>query len=396
MSAKSVSMACPVCGSRKQRPVVRIADAPVLCNFLYPSREEAKSVGRGTIELVFCLHCGHLYNRAFDRNLLRYRPGYDNALHYSGRYRQYAEEEARRLLARFRLAGRRVVDIGCGDGAFLKLFQQLGLCEGIGFEPSFDRDANPALSGSTIKIIPETFSGSLAAIGADLYVARHVLEHLADPQEFLQTIRSAMDSDRSVLFLEVPDGAALLAQGSVWDIIYEHVSCFTAPSLGHLLRLTDFSPDPPRSVFSGQYLAVDAFPAKSSLLANNGQFRDTIAKTGRLLEGFRKHATARRERTEKLLKEELRGGRRAVVWGAGSKGITFLNSLPAGVDIPFIIDINPGKQGKFVPGSGQQVMGPESLIDYRPDTIFIVNNIYREEIRALLDGLKIAARIHCL
>lgn len=396
MPAKSVSMACPVCGGRKHRPVIRIADVPVLCNFLSPSREEAKSVGRGTIELVFCLHCGHLYNKDFDQNLLRYRPGYDNALHYSGRYRQYAEEEARRLLARYRLAGRRVVEIGCGDGAFLKLFRQLGRCEGIGFEPSYDPGTDPAFPGGAIKIIPETFSGSFAAIGAELYVARHVLEHLADPREFFQTIRAAMDSDRSVLFLEVPDGGALLARGSVWDIIYEHISCFTAPSLAHLLRLTGFSPDPPRSVFSGQYLAVDAFPASSSLPANNGQIQDSIAETGRSLEEFRARASVRRERTEKLLKEELRAGRRAVVWGAGSKGITFLNSLPAGVDISFIIDINPGKQGKFVPGTGQQVMGPEFLTDYRPDTIFIVNDIYREEIRSALDGLKIAARMHCI
>ncbi|HBI15423.1 MAG TPA: hypothetical protein DDY20_07920 [Desulfobulbaceae bacterium] len=390
------SMACLVCGRTKARPVIRIADVPLLCNFLYPAKEDALRAEKGVIDLVFCPHCGHLYNRTFAQDQIRYRPGYENALHYSGLYRQYAEEEVQRLLTRYLLAGRRVLDIGCGDGAFLRLFRQKGQCRGIGFDPAIEPGAATSFSDGGIRIIPDTFSGRSDETGADLYVARQVLEHLAAPLDFLATIRSAMDSDRSVLFLEVPDGSSLLAQCSLWDLIYEHVSFFTAASLAYLLGLASFSSAPPRSVFSGQYLAVDAFPAEPSVLSNNELIREGIAETGRLLEGFPACCLARKQRAENLLKTALTGGRRAVVWGAGSKGIAFLNSLPAGADISFVIDINPNKQGKFVPGSGQQVMGPEFLADYRPDTVFIANDIYREEIRSRLDALRIAARIHCL
>lgn len=395
MQGFSVRTTCPVCGGGKHRPLIKINDAPLLCNLLHSSREEALHAPRGTIELVFCLHCGHLYNAAFDRERISYPPGYDNALHYSGHYRQYAEQEARRLSAAYLLEGRRVVDIGCGDGAFLELLRRLGCGECMGFEPARDSRAD-AQVGDGITIIPNTFPGGFSNIAADLYVARHVLEHLADPRSLLKAVRAAMHSDRPVLFLEVPDGAFLLAQGSVWDIIYEHVSCFTAGSLSHLLHLTGFSPDTPRSVFAGQYLAVDAFPAESAPLPDRGQIRNAMTETGRLLKGFLARSASRRKQAEKLLRAALADGRRAVIWGAGSKGVALLNSLPAGVNMPCIIDIHPGKQGKFVPVTGQQVMGPEFLADYRPETVFIVNNIYRGEIQALLDRLSIAARLHSI
>jgi hypothetical protein len=73
-------------------------------------------------------------------------------------------------------------------------------------------------------------------------------------------------------------------------------------------------------------------------------------------------------------------GRRAVVWGGGSKGVTFLNALSAGGEVSYVIDINPTKQGMFVPGTGHPIVGPEHLRQCPPDVILIMNPLYEEEI----------------
>src|SRR4030067_1172980 len=73
-------------------------------------------------------------------------------------------------------------------------------------------------------------------------------------------------------------------------------------------------------------------------------------------------------------------GQKAVVWGAGSKGVSFLNTLKTAGQISHVVDINPRKQGKFVPGTGQEIVGPEALKDIDPDLKIIMNPIYISEI----------------
>ena len=71
---------------------------------------------------------------------------------------------------------------------------------------------------------------------------------------------------------------------------------------------------------------------------------------------------------------------RVVLWGAGSKGVAFLTTLGIRDRIRYAVDINPHKQGCFMAGTGQEVVGPEFLRTYRPDVVIIMNPVYREEI----------------
>jgi len=79
-------------------------------------------------------------------------------------------------------------------------------------------------------------------------------------------------------------------------------------------------------------------------------------------------------------------GQSAVVWGAGSKGVTFLNLIDPIGQIEYIIDINPRKQGKYVPGTGQNILPPEFLREYQPDVVLVMNEIYKDEIQQILDS----------
>ena len=84
------------------------------------------------------------------------------------------------------------------------------------------------------------------------------------------------------------------------------------------------------------------------------------------------------------LAEMQQSGIKPVVWGAGSKGITFLNVLKSQETIDYVVDINPHKQGLHVPGTGQQVISAERMAEIRPDVVIAMNPLYLDEIHQMI------------
>jgi hypothetical protein len=74
-------------------------------------------------------------------------------------------------------------------------------------------------------------------------------------------------------------------------------------------------------------------------------------------------------------------GRRAVLWGSGSKPVSFSTTLGIKNEISFVVDINPHKHGFYMPGTDQQIVPPKFLKKYRPDIVIVMNPIYYREIQ---------------
>jgi len=149
---------------------------PVFCNVLWDTRDTAVSCDRGDIVLGFCNACSFVFNTVFDPALVRYSQSYDNCLHFSGRFRDYADALAERLVERHGLHGKLVVDVGCGKGDFLKLLCEKGPNRGVGYDPSFEARDDIAALGDGVKIVNDYYSGAYAGHGGDFLCCRHVLE----------------------------------------------------------------------------------------------------------------------------------------------------------------------------------------------------------------------------
>jgi hypothetical protein len=76
-----------------------------------------------------------------------------------------------------------------------------------------------------------------------------------------------------------------------------------------------------------------------------------------------------------------------VVWGAGAKGVTFLNllRLTAGSGVDWVVDINPRKQGHFAPLMGQRIVGPDFLLENPPQLVIVLNPEYELEVRSMIN-----------
>src|SRR5579859_3841448 len=126
---------CPVCGDPELDPFFHAADIPVQLNALWSTREDALECSKGDIRLAFCAKCGCIRNVAFEPELLRYDGSYENSLHFSPVFQEFATRLAADLVDRYDLRGKTVAEIGCGKGEFLGMLCELGDNAGIGFDP---------------------------------------------------------------------------------------------------------------------------------------------------------------------------------------------------------------------------------------------------------------------
>ena len=81
---------------------------------LYSTRETALAAPKGDIGLTFCQDCGHLFNGTFDADKIDYNLEYENSLHYSARFQEYAEALAKDLVERHDLHEKTIIEIACG------------------------------------------------------------------------------------------------------------------------------------------------------------------------------------------------------------------------------------------------------------------------------------------
>ncbi len=338
---------------------------------------------------------------------MSYGQTYENSLHFSPRFQEYATTLAESLIKRYDLHKKVVMEIGCGKGDFLALLCGLGGNKGIGFDPSYSQakrsrnkfgmtgsnDREALFSSENVTIIPDYYSEKYAGYKADLICCRQVLEHIGSPSAFIASLRRAIDSRTStIVFFEVPNSAFTLRDLGIWDIIYEHCSYFSPTSLARLFDSSGFRVLRLEETFGRQYLCIEA-----SLSGNVTE--NSSNGVGYDLENIRSDVSSFTKRHQKMvgewhlrLGEMKQKGMKAVIWGAGSKGVTFLNTLSEG-NIEYVVDINPRKHGMFIPGTGQEIVRPDFLRTYRPDAIIVMNPVYLEEVREMVASHQVSPDI---
>lgn len=365
---------CPVCRTDAFEPVLTLPPLPIALNAqMRPA--DAVDAARGVIELVVCTGCGHLYNRAFDEAVLDYDAAYENTLHFSNRFQEFAHDLADRLVRDHVPAGGRVAELGSGPGHFLTMLCESGVREAFGFDPSYDPQRLGAPTHDRVSISTDLFPSD-GSLPVDLAFSQHVLEHLADPVAALEAQSAAVVERGGVVYSEVPNGHLMIEHCALWDLIYEHLSYFVPSSLRLACERAGLSVTEVDSSFGDQFLWAFARPGgRTDGGADTTAVRDTVDQAVE----FGRRARLRLESARRDLERFAAAGP-VVVWGAGSKGMTYLNLVADADTIAGVIDVNPRKHGWGVPGTGFTVSGVESVSDIRPNTVLVVNPVYVDEI----------------
>jgi SAM-dependent methyltransferase len=385
----SVVISCPVCESGRLNIFFVMLEMPIFSNILRKSQIEALNCLKGDIKLAFCSRCGYISNIAFKQKLVNYRQQfYEKSLDYSPRFQDYSRSLARRIIQRYELFEKDIIEVGCGNGNFLISLCKLGKNCGVGFDPS-KIERKPSISEKSLHVcfIQDYYSKKYRKYPVDLIVCRQTLEHIPYPRSFLRDLRSIIGERLETdVFFEVPNALNTLRNNSCWDIIYEHCSYFTPDSLSTIFSLSKFNVCEITESFGGQYLCVYAKPNDKHKAFSNYQ-----PNSGKVASYISSLQTNWQNKTSELslkLGEIKKNKQRCVVWGAGSKAVTFLNVFKES-SIEYVVDINPLLQCSYIAGTGQEIVSPEFLSTYRPDFVIVLNSIYSNEIALLIKNLGI-------
>jgi SAM-dependent methyltransferase len=348
---------------------------PVHQNLLYDSREAARGAVRGDLDLHVCGDCGFVFNARFDPKLLNYGPAYENTQNHSPAFDAYTDGLVENLVQSGVRTGR-VVEVGCGKGTFLtKLLSHPDIdLEGVGFDPSYV-GPDTALAGR-LRFVRAFYSPDTACT-ANVVICRHVIEHVPDPLALLRTVRSAAGREARVIF-ETPCVEWIFQNRVPWDLFYEHCSLFSAHSLELALRRAGFRVNDVRHVFGGQYLWAEA-------VVDEAEWRTSQRNTAALAVGFAAAEQHRLARWKQLL-DRLTADGPVVVWGAGAKGVTFCNLAdPDAGRVSGVVDVNPAKQGHYLPGTGHPIVPPDSAAGAA--AAIVLNPNYTAEVTVALKRL---------
>lgn len=387
---KRIKKICPVCGSTSVTVFLEIKKTPVHCNILWKKREDAINASRGDIKLGFCGDCGHVFNTAFESQAVSYSTEYENSLHFSPYFQDYARTLASRLIERHRLIDKDIIEIGCGKGDFLMLMSELGGNRGVGFDTSFEEER--LCCSDNITFVKDLYSCEYSHYKSDMVLSRQVLEHLDDPRAFMEKLRSALkERPGTVLFFEVPNFLHTIKELAIWDIIYEHYSYFTPLSMRRLFS-RGFRVDKVEEDFEGQFLCMEAYSVEPHRKRTSVDV-SALEALQRDITAFSLKYAAKVMSWRTELERITARGQQAVVWSGGSKGVSFLNAFRAFTNITHAVDINPHKQGKFIPGTGHEIVPPEALKEISPDLVIVMNPVYTGEIWEKVKEMGIKCRI---
>ncbi|WP_433057256.1 methyltransferase domain-containing protein [Dactylosporangium sp. CS-033363] len=394
MTTEPIARICDACDEDKLVPFADLGDMPVLSGVHWEAHGDAVATPVGRVALAACPRCAYVRNIEFEPDRLVYDTAMDTSRHFSPAFQRFTSELVENLNERYDLQGKLVLDIGCGQGEFLKELTRVGGARGVGYDARYAGEEGE--QGDT------TFHSAHAPRGGglpeyDFFTLRHWFEHLDDPFDFLVDLREQAGGREVFGYVEIPDAAYELGSAG-WQVVYPQVSYFDAYSLANIVGRAGWTVESTGTLFSGMYRYVEVSanrPRAGGHVAHTGELPSLRARDKQLatVAGFADRHHGAREHWRSTIARLDAEGAKPVLWGAGSRGVQFLALADRELALAAVVDLNPRKWGRFLPVTGHRVDPPSALTALQPKAVIITNPAYHEEIAKALGELGVAAEI---
>jgi hypothetical protein len=295
----------------------------------------------------------------------------------------HAKEYVQKMTERFKLGKDSfVVEVASNDGYLLQFFKDI-LVPCLGIEPT-----KSTADAATIKGIPtlQDFFGrkladSLARENkkADLTAANNVLAHVPDINDFIGGF-SILLKDTGVATFEFPHLLQLVNHTQFDTIYHEHYSYLSLLAVQKIflengLEVFDVEELPTHGgslrVFA-QKKNIGKQPISTRVTELLREEKSASIDSIKFYQGFQDKINTAKNRMLEFLIKANQDKSLVIGYGAAAKGNTFLNYAGIRSDlISFVVDKNPHKQNKFLPGSRIPIYSEQMIKDKKPNYVVI-------------------------
>lgn len=384
-------MKCRHCGTDLELKFIDLGAAPPSNAYLVEA-ELHRPEKFFPLRVLVCTACWLVQTEDFADAAELFSADYAYFSSFSTTWLQHAEAYVAAMIRRFRLGPESlVIEIAANDGYLLQYVRENGIpC--LGVEPTHNTAAAARARG--IEIIEDFFgtrlAGMLAGEGkqADLMVANNVLAHVPDINDFVSGF-AALLKPQGVSTFEFPH-LQRLVEGTLFDTIYhEHFSYLSLTTVSRIFDRNGLT------IFDVEELPTHGGSLRVFAQRKNGTPQPVFPSVGQILEKERtsgmddaKYYSFMQADTESIkddflafLLQAKRERRKVIAYGAAAKGNTLLNFAGVRTDLlPFVVDRNPAKQGKYLPGSRIPILGEQKIREERPDYVVILPWNLRDEV----------------
>jgi SAM-dependent methyltransferase len=284
-----------------------------------------------------------------------------------------------------------VVEIASNDGYLLQYFKQRNVPV-LGVEPAANV-AKVALEKRGIPSRVEFFGTETArkmvadGIAADLLLGNNVLAHVPNINDFVGGMKTLLKPD-GVITMEFPHLLRLIEQNQFDTIYHEHFSYLSFYTVEKVfakqgLRLFDVEEWPTHggSIRIFACHAESTRPTEKRVEAMRTQEREHGLESMATYRAFDENVKETKRAFLEFLIQAKRAGKKIAAYGAAAKGVTMLNYSGVRNDfIDYVVDKNPYKQNRYLPGVHIPILGPEKLLETKPDYVLILPWNLKDEV----------------
>ena len=398
-----MNMICIACGHALS-PLMTLDDMPASAQNI-PAASELAEDHPLSLTLCQCPSCGLVQ---FDTEPVDY---YRDVIRAGGGTRtmtRLRHEEYARLLTAMQehhLHGRRIVEVGCGRGEFLRMWQTLAEdpegaaalardqerdplsgqpnaaplhLVGLEHKPSLVEEAN-AVADKKYRVYEGFATGDVRYPEGpfDAFVQFNFLEHQPDPCDMLRNIGRNL-KPQALGLITVPSFEYILRYNGYYELLRDHIANYTEFTLQKLLQDCGFELLSMDIVNRDTIEAIvrKADPDELSELHYSGRLIDVSA----LRDSYDRLSASVNAHIDHLSESR----RTMAIWGASHQGFTLAATTKLGGRVEYIIDSAPFKQGRFSPASHIPIVAPDYAVAHPVDEILIVAPGYTDEIAGII------------